>query len=336
MLRLRHRVFSVHPAVLRRAGVRGRRDPHAHEEHARGGPGLPGPLPAAAGAGVRAPAVAAAVQAAADGGRARPLLPAGPLLPGRGPPGRPPLGVHPARPGDVVRHRGGRVRGARVDVRRGVGGVPRRGDRPGRGPGSRTRSPCAASAPTSPTRGTGWSSWTCTDLFRGGELRMFAEAVEAGGQVKAFVAPGRGRLVPEGAGRPGARRRRPAARRAWCGWRSPARRSARRSLPAFRRTSVTGIRAPDRGRGRRPPADRGRPPDPGCAVALDGLRRLLAERLGLIPEGRWDFLWVTEFPMFEWSDEEGKWVGHPPPVHRAGSPTISTRPRRGPAPTTSS
>jgi aspartyl-tRNA synthetase len=48
-------------------------------------------------------------------------------------------------------------------------------------------------------------------------------------------------------------------------------------------------------------------------VALDGLRRLMAERLGLIPEGRWDFLWITEFPMFEWSDEESKWVAkhHP-------------------------
>jgi len=48
-------------------------------------------------------------------------------------------------------------------------------------------------------------------------------------------------------------------------------------------------------------------------VALDGLRRLLAERLALIPEGRWDFLWITDFPMFEWSDEEGKWVAkhHP-------------------------
>src|SRR5205823_7840061 len=49
------------------------------------------------------------------------------------------------------------------------------------------------------------------------------------------------------------------------------------------------------------------------AVALDGLRRLLAERLGLIPQGRWDFTWITDFPMFEWSEDEGKWVAkhHP-------------------------
>ena len=49
------------------------------------------------------------------------------------------------------------------------------------------------------------------------------------------------------------------------------------------------------------------------AVALDGLRRSLAERLGLIPEGEWRYLWVTEPPLFEWSDEEERWVAqhHP-------------------------
>ncbi|MGH2573070.1 MAG: aspartate--tRNA ligase [Actinomycetota bacterium] len=49
------------------------------------------------------------------------------------------------------------------------------------------------------------------------------------------------------------------------------------------------------------------------AVALDGLRRLMAARLGLVPEGRWDFLWITDLPLFEWGEEEGKWVSshHP-------------------------
>ncbi len=48
-------------------------------------------------------------------------------------------------------------------------------------------------------------------------------------------------------------------------------------------------------------------------VALDGLRRQLAERLGLIPEDEWAFCWMTEPPLFEWSDDEGKWVSvhHP-------------------------
>ena len=48
-------------------------------------------------------------------------------------------------------------------------------------------------------------------------------------------------------------------------------------------------------------------------VALDGLRRDLAARLGQIPEGVWSYCWMTEPPLFEWSDDEGRWasVHHP-------------------------
>jgi aspartyl-tRNA synthetase len=48
-------------------------------------------------------------------------------------------------------------------------------------------------------------------------------------------------------------------------------------------------------------------------VALDGLRRHLAARLGLVPEGEWRFCWMVEPPLFEWSDDERKWVSvhHP-------------------------
>jgi len=48
-------------------------------------------------------------------------------------------------------------------------------------------------------------------------------------------------------------------------------------------------------------------------VALDGLRRDLAVRLDLIPEGSWSLCWLTEPPLFEWSDDEDKWVSvhHP-------------------------
>ena len=45
-------------------------------------------------------------------------------------------------------------------------------------------------------------------------------------------------------------------------------------------------------------------------VALDGLRRHLADRLGLIPEGEWRFCWYSEPPLFDWSEEEGKWVSN--------------------------
>jgi aspartyl-tRNA synthetase len=45
-------------------------------------------------------------------------------------------------------------------------------------------------------------------------------------------------------------------------------------------------------------------------VALDGLRRDLAARLDLIPEGRWEYCWYTEPPLFDWSEEEGRWVSN--------------------------
>jgi aspartyl-tRNA synthetase len=66
-------------------------------------------------------------------------------------------------------------------------------------------------------------------------------------------------------------------------------------------------------------------PEPGTTVVfaadssamvsrvLGALRLHLGRELGLIDEGRWEFLWVTDFPMFEWDDEESRWtaVHHP-------------------------
>jgi aspartyl-tRNA synthetase len=54
-------------------------------------------------------------------------------------------------------------------------------------------------------------------------------------------------------------------------------------------------------------------------VALDGLRRDLAVKLDLIPENAWTFCWMVEPPLFEWSDEEGRWVSvHHPFTSPAG------------------
>lgn len=41
--------------------------------------------------------------------------------------------------------------------------------------------------------------------------------------------------------------------------------------------------------------------------ALGALRQDLARRLGLIKEGSFDFLWVTDFPLFEYDEEEGRY-----------------------------
>ncbi|MBN2447601.1 MAG: aspartate--tRNA ligase [Phycisphaerae bacterium] len=39
---------------------------------------------------------------------------------------------------------------------------------------------------------------------------------------------------------------------------------------------------------------------------LSWLRQTIAQRRGLIPEGLWNFLWVLDFPMFEYSTEDGR------------------------------
>ena len=46
---------------------------------------------------------------------------------------------------------------------------------------------------------------------------------------------------------------------------------------------------------------------------LGALRLEMGKELGLMDENQWNFLWVTEFPLFEWSDEEGRFMSmhHP-------------------------
>ena len=46
---------------------------------------------------------------------------------------------------------------------------------------------------------------------------------------------------------------------------------------------------------------------------LNALRLMLGEELGLIDHSKFNFLWVTEFPLLEWSDEEDRFMAmhHP-------------------------
>jgi aspartyl-tRNA synthetase len=45
-----------------------------------------------------------------------------------------------------------------------------------------------------------------------------------------------------------------------------------------------------------------------AALIAGQLRLMLAERLGLVPKDRWEFLWLTGFPLFEWSPSEKRWA----------------------------
>ncbi|HET7705557.1 MAG TPA: aspartate--tRNA ligase [Thermoanaerobaculia bacterium] len=46
---------------------------------------------------------------------------------------------------------------------------------------------------------------------------------------------------------------------------------------------------------------------------LGQLRLRIAKEQGMIPENRWDFLWVTDFPLFEWDEESQRYFArhHP-------------------------
>jgi aspartyl-tRNA synthetase len=46
---------------------------------------------------------------------------------------------------------------------------------------------------------------------------------------------------------------------------------------------------------------------------LGQLRLNVAKKQNLIPESRWELLWVTDFPLFDWNADERRWdpVNHP-------------------------
>jgi aspartyl-tRNA synthetase len=50
-----------------------------------------------------------------------------------------------------------------------------------------------------------------------------------------------------------------------------------------------------------------------AAQALGALRLDLGARFGLVPQDAWHTVWVTDFPLVEWNDDEGRWeaLHHP-------------------------
>jgi aspartyl-tRNA synthetase len=150
-----------------------------------------------------------------------------------------------------------------------------------------------------------------TETFRGTGFRAFAGAIEKGGVVKGFAAPGAAGwsrkdldgLVVEAQGRG-------ASGLVWLAWSGGRARS-----PVEKHLSPDEVAAAVEATG----ASDGdlvllvADAEPRANTVLDGLRRLMAERLGLVPEGEFAFTWITEPPLFEWSEEEERWVSvhHP-------------------------
>jgi aspartyl-tRNA synthetase len=148
-------------------------------------------------------------------------------------------------------------------------------------------------------------------ILEGTEFRAFASALESGGTIKALAAPGGSQLsrkeldelVTETKGRG-------AAGLVWIAYEGGRFRSpVEKYLTGDELAEIAKATGAEDGDLILIVADNPR----RTAVALDGLRRRLADRLGLIPEGEWAFCWMLEPPLFEWSEEEARWasVHHP-------------------------
>ena len=147
------------------------------------------------------------------------------------------------------------------------------------------------------------------ELFAGSGFNAFASVAADGGAIKALCAPGGGalsrkeldKLVEDAKGRG-------AAGLVWIvvepdgSLRSP----VDKFLSEEERSGLVGRTGASPGDLICVVADR----RDRVHVALDGCRRDLAVRLELIPQGRWEFCWYTEPPLFDWSVEEDRWVAN--------------------------
>jgi len=159
-----------------------------------------------------------------------------------------------------------------------------------------------------------------TDLLQTADFRIFQDTRESGGRIRGIVAPGGAELsrkeldeltgIARAAGAAGALY----VKRGADGFSGGFAKALDDRL-AEQLIERAGIAAGDllvvlvgRFRGTHDVS-----PIPGAEVALDTLRRHLASRLRLRDASVHSWLWVTDFPMFERDEDEGRWtaVHHP-------------------------
>jgi aspartyl-tRNA synthetase len=145
-----------------------------------------------------------------------------------------------------------------------------------------------------------------TRAFEGSGFQAFAKVVADEGEVRGFAAPGAASLSRKDLDAlVGEATARGAAGLVWMAFAGEEARSpVEKHLSADEMRAIRDATGAGNGDLALLVADR----PSRVRVALDGLRRLMADRLGLVPEGQWNFVWITEFPLFEWSDEENDWV----------------------------
>jgi aspartyl-tRNA synthetase len=144
-----------------------------------------------------------------------------------------------------------------------------------------------------------------TETFRDSGFQSFAKVVGDGGVVKGFAAPGAaGWSRKELDGLVQEAKSRGAAGLVWAGVQPDGLQSpVAKFLSDAEVAAIRASTGADEGDLVLLVADR----EKRVNVVLDGLRRHMAERLGLIPTDRWNFLWITEFPVFEWNEDDDKW-----------------------------
>lgn len=155
-----------------------------------------------------------------------------------------------------------------------------------------------------------------TDLLQTAEFRLFQQAHENGARIRGFVAPQAGAklsrkeldeldAVARAAGAPGALW----VRRSDDGLAG----KFAKALPEGLTAELVGRAGIDRGdllvvlvgRFAGAPAAAGET-GPGADAALDALRRHVGAKLGLGDAAEHHWLWVTEFPLFEWDPGAGR------------------------------
>ena len=145
-----------------------------------------------------------------------------------------------------------------------------------------------------------------TETFRESDFRVFAKTVSEGGVINAFAVPGGAAMSrKELDGLVQEARSRGAGGLVWLLFQGSEVRSpvsghiASDELERVR--AETGARDGDVVLivGDRPSR---------ANVALDGLRRLMAERMSLVPPDTWSFAWITDWPLFMWSEESETWT----------------------------
>ncbi len=151
-----------------------------------------------------------------------------------------------------------------------------------------------------------------SDAVRGSSFAVFASALESGGSVRAIVAKNAANVLTrkeidkltehaKGIGAKGLAFVRWVEEEPACSFAKfmkPEELSAIYSATEFERGDVMLVCA-----------DR----DKVVLPTLGAIRTIVARKLDIVPKDKFNFLWITEFPFFEWNEETGHWdaMHHP-------------------------